>query len=180
MTQRVIPTELLSFHGSLMLLLASAGVCRITRDGWICNIVFVCLSLVWYWVSLAYLRRSGRLLAWWNTQVLDRTKARFSAGVIIQFFDTLHLLIFFLVILLMIANTVYALETADGVSWSAACSASFAAASIGGSSFEANRTATTLCLAIAALIGLVVTALWVTIFMRAFDAVFKLHEKVDT
>lgn len=171
---KVIPTETIGFHAALLSLLLSGYLCHIDWMGWIAIAAFLAIALACYWVVLLSLRRPRRLVRWWHTQVADRSRARFSAGIVIQFLDTLHVLLFFIAVLLVIANLVFALEGRGGVTWLQAFSSTFEAASIKGLSTLTPKSGfTQLLLGSASLLGLVITALWVTIFMRAFDAVFQ-------
>jgi hypothetical protein len=171
---RVVPTEALAFHCALIGLLVSGLICFIDSAGWYGNLIFVVVAIACYWVVLIYLRRPGRLKAWWRGQVLDRSKARFSVGVIVQFLDTLHLLLFFVTLLAIIANFIFSAQSDRSVSWVEALSATLSAASLGGfPSITPSSFSTALLLALASVIGLVATALWIAIFMRAFDAVFR-------
>jgi hypothetical protein len=174
---KIIPTETIGFHLSVVTLFACAYACHVDRIGWYVTTGFAILALVCYWVVLVVFRRTGRLVRWWRAQVTGRSRARFSVGIVVSFLNTLHILLFFAGMLLVIAHLVFAFERTAGMSWSNAFSSTFEAASIKGfSAFIPTTLITRVLLAVASLLGLVLTALWVTIFMRAFDAVFKFRD----
>lgn len=173
---KVLPTEMIGFHAVILMVPLSAYLCDVGRTGWICNIVFVFLAIASYWLVLLRFRRPRILLSLWQTQVLDRTKSRFSVGVIVQLADALHMLMFFASMLLIITNLIYRVERPIWT-WSSSLSATLAAASVRGLTAQpAFHALTPILFSVAWLVGVVVTALWVAIFMRSFNAVFHMGE----
>jgi hypothetical protein len=178
--QRVWPTEIIFFHTFLIVIPSITGwIVGITRDGWIWHISFITISLSAYWWIAIKWRRTGKLDSWWQDQVLSEPKNRFSSGVIIILFSTLHILIVFFAVFLAFANLLYKFELGKGVNnWEEALYMSLSSAGLKGyDPFVPQTTIGRMLSAINSFLGLVFTALWVAIFMKAFDAIFIFRQK---
>jgi hypothetical protein len=177
---RVIPTEIIFFHTFLLVLPTIAGlIIGINWDGWIYHLSFMAASLIAYWTIAITLRRTGKLDRWWQDQVLSKPKNRFSSGVIIILLSTLHVLIVFFAVFLIFADLLYKVESGKGVhNWEEALYMSLSSAGLKGYDpfVPQTNTGRMLC-AINSFLGLVFTALWVAIFMKAFDAIFIFRQK---
>lgn len=171
----VLPSEIILFHLLVVLgVLGTAGAAHVGPAGFRDNLVFVLISLALYWSIRLLLRKPNYLRKWWEDQVRTAPKKRFSAGVAIILLDSLHLLLSFFALFFIVANLLYGLEFSDPQKWRLALSTSLG--SVGFQSAAQYSPVTDLgrlLLAGNSLLGLVFTALWVAVFTKAFDAVFR-------
>jgi hypothetical protein len=170
----VWPTEIIFFH-----LLVVGGVlgtalsARVGVSGLRYNLFFVVFSVVIYWVVRQKLRKSNRLKRWWQNQVRSPGRSRFSAGVAIILLDTLHILLAFCALFFIVANLIYWFEFAGSKPWQSAFLFSVSSAGLSGPDFTPLTNSGRLLAAASSLLGLVFTALWVAVFTKSFDTIFR-------
>jgi hypothetical protein len=170
----VIPTEIIGFHGGFVGLLVLTAIVRPPLSAWRVTLWYVGVSIILYWSVLVFLRWPQRLTRWWFAQVTNRSKARFSTGVLIVFVSTLNLFLLFGALVIASAHVLFFIEQASSHTWDYAFCISLSAMGIKGyDQFLPTTDVGPVVCALVSLLGLVFTALWVTVFMKAFDAIFQ-------
>ena len=174
-TIRVWPTEAIFFHLGLLLVVLSSILARLGYFEWLCILLYVLLSLLAYWFIAIFLRRPGILAVWWENQVLSSEVQRFSAGVVIILLKTIHLLIFFVSLLLVSANVLFIVERGETITtWVDAVYWTLMFGIVGGIGEVVPKTVIGRFLSVFdSLIGLILAAFWVAIWMKAFESVFQ-------
>jgi hypothetical protein len=170
----VLPTEIMFFHiglifvmWSLILIFLFPVSVRLNCREWFSIQYYVIWSSLIYWFIRIFLRR-GKLENWWKDQVLSKEKSRISSGVGIILLDTLHILIFLFSLLLTSSNLLFLSE--DNKSWSHTVYVGV----VGKISDLSLQTGFGLFFSMLnSFIWLIFTALWVAIWMKAFEAVFQ-------
>jgi hypothetical protein len=172
---QVLPTETIFFHASLLAAILSGLCAALGCAEWIWITIYAFSSLLIYWSIMVFFRKSGRLEAWWRDHVLSRERKRVSVGVVVILLDMIHVLNFFLSLLLTSSNILFIVERGKGVSnWRDAVYLTLMSAGISGFGNLTPRTITGhfLCI-LDSFIGMILIAFWVIVFEKAAEIVFR-------
>ncbi len=171
---KVWPTEIIIVHLSLIMVMLSSYFAGVSTLAWRAELLYVAFALAAYWYIYIFVRKSGFLVKQWREQVQAKDKTRVSVGVLVILLDTFHILIFLFSLLLISSNILLFTDRAIVGNWTEAICLTLKSTGI---DITCNSEPKTITFRVISLfnyfVGIIFLSFWVSIFMKAFDAVLQ-------
>lgn len=179
--KRVLPTEAIIFH--VFILFVAMSIIFIRRSSpipMLCTFGYTIFSVIVYWLVTIKFKRTKVLEKWWTEHVIDPRVNRISVAIIIYTLDLSHVFLLFGGLYILIGNVLFYLNNhTSTLQWLQAITYAVQCAGIQTNrEYLAPGIMGVMLTIFSSLTGLVFVAVWVAVFMSAFEIVFKKPEKL--